>query len=228
MSADGGAQFTYELMAESVPNAWLKAATVGPAAYECGFCSNQVGSNIGYTTGGNGPSIIRICPRCNRPTYFDMTSSSPYLYPGSLPGTSIRGIPRELGALYEEARASAKAGAYTGAVMLCRKILMNISVREGAKEGLGFKEYCKFLEENHYFSPKSKDFVTYIKDLGNEANHQIAPKKQDDALAAIEFVRALLSHNYELPGKIPTKGSEVVIEVPFVRGSDPNPLPTGT
>lgn len=204
MSADGGAQSTDRLMAEAVPNKWANAETVTASDYECGFCSNQVGSNSGYSTMGRNPSIIRICPRCNGPTYFDMTTGSVHQYPGSLPGTFIRNVLHELGALYEEARASAKAGAFTGAVMLCRKIFMNISVREGAKEGLGFKEYVKYLEDNHYFSPKSKDFVIYIKDLGNEANHKIAPKVQTDALASIEFVRALLSHNYELPSRLPT------------------------
>lgn len=209
MSGDGGARSANGFMAEVVPNSWSKVGFVTAADYECGFCSNQVGSMQGFSTTGNGPSLIRICPRCNRPTFFDMTSGSTRQYPGSRPGTSISNVPDELRALYEEARESAGAGAYTGTVMLCRKMLMNISVKEGAKEGSKFVEYVKYLEDNHYFSPKSKDFVTYIKDLGNEANHEIAPKTQADAYAAIEFVRALLSHNYELPSKVPTKsGSE--------------------
>ncbi len=95
--------------------------------------------------------------------------------------------------------------------MLCRKMLMNIAVKEGAEEGLVFVQYIKYLEDNHYFSPKSKDFVTYIKDLGNEANHEIAPKTQADAQAAIEFVRALLSHNYELPSRVPAKAKRSTI-----------------
>lgn len=130
-----------------------------------------------------------------------MTTGSSRQFPGNLPGTSIGNVPGELRTLYEEARESAGAGAYTGAVMLCRKMLMNIAV----KEGLVFVQYIKYLEDNHYFSPKSKDFVVYIKNLGNEANHEIAPKTQADAQAAIEFVRALLSHNYELPSRVPAK-----------------------
>lgn len=205
MSADGGARSTNGFMAEVVPDSWLHAASVAAADYECGFCGNQVGSNRGYSTTGNGLSIIRICPRCNRPTFFDMTAGSAHRFPGSPPSTPVGNVPRDLAALYQEARQSAGAGAYTGAVMLCRKMLMNIAVQEGAKEGLTFVEYIKYLEDNHYFSPKSKDFVTYIKDLGNEATHEIAPKTEDDALAAIEFVRALLSHNYELPSRVPAK-----------------------
>ncbi len=207
MSADGGAKSSDQGMTDIMPNDWSNATTVTAADYECGFCGNQVGSNRGYSTTGHGPSFIRICPRCNRPTFFDMTSGTAHQFPGYLPGTSIHNIPRDLAALYEEARQSASAGAYTGAVMLCRKMLMNIAVKEGASEGLKFIQYIKYLEDNHFFSPKSKDFVTYIKDLGNEANHEIAPKSQADALAAIEFVRALLAHNYELPSRVPTNVS---------------------
>lgn len=228
MSADGGAQSTNGFLAEVVPNSWSAAQHIAPADYECGFCSKEVGSSSGYSTTGNGPSYIRICSRCNRPTFFDMTSGTPHQFPGSLPGTPVRNVPRELAALYDEARQSASAGAYTGAVMLCRKMLMNIAVKEGAKEGLRFVEYINHLESNHYFSPKSKEFVTYIKDLGNEANHAIAPKTQDDALAAIEFVHALLSHNYELPSKIPAKITAPPPRAPFVRGSGPDPRPSGT
>jgi hypothetical protein len=168
-----------------VPDNWAGAYLVTAADYKCGFCDNQIGSSSGYSTTGSWPSIIRICPRCNRPTFFDMTAGSTHQFPESLPGTTVGNVPRELAALYQEARQSAGAGAYTGAVMLCRKMLMNIAVQEEAKEGLTFVQYIKYLEDNHYFSPKSKDFVTYIKDLGNEANHEIAPKTQADALAAI-------------------------------------------
>jgi hypothetical protein len=159
-----------------------------------------------------------------------MTAGYAHQYPRSRPGTVVENVPPDLRELYNEARESTGAGAYTGAVMLCRKMLMNIAVKEGAKEGLRFIQYVEYLEENHYFSPKSKAFVTYIKDLGNEANHEIAPKTQDDALAALEFVRALLSHNYELPAKLPVK---VIEESPQPNstprlGNSPNPRPAGS
>ena len=193
-------------MSEVVPGSWTNAAYVHAADYACGFCENQVGSNHGYATGSNRDRCyIRLCPRCNRPTYFDETSESTRQYPGSLPGTPVGSIPGDLAALYEEARQSAAVGAYTGTVMLCRKMLMNIAVNEGSIAGLRFVEYIKYLEDNHYFSPKSKEFVTYIKDLGNEANHEIAPKTETEALAVIEFVRALLDHTYHLPSRVPKK-----------------------
>jgi hypothetical protein len=116
----------------------------------------------------------------------------------------VSGVPPELADLYDEARYAAGAGAYTAAVMVCRKMLMNIAVREGAKENQKFVQYVDYLGSQGFFSPKMRDFVSYIKDLGNEANHEIAPKSEKDAVATIEFVGALLRHNYEVPSKLPT------------------------
>lgn len=106
--------------------------------------------------------------------------------------------------MYDEARDAAGAGAYTAAVMVCRKMLMNIAVREGAKEGLYFAQYIEHLESEGFFSPKAKKFVSYVRELGNEANHAIQPRSEADAVAVIEFVGGLLRHNYDLPAKVPT------------------------
>lgn len=223
MSADGGAR-SAPTMKDRVPGEWSNSPIVSAMDFTCSFCGSFVGSNRGYTTTGNDPSIIRICPRCNRPTYFDMTAGMPRQFPDSVPGGPVYNIPSDLRELFNEARQSAGAGAYTGAVMLCRKLLMNISVKEGANEGQTFVQYIKYLEDNHYFSPKSRGFVTYIKDLGNEANHQIAAKTREDAIAAIEFVRALLSHNYELPAKIPVSITAATPNPP-TPGNSPTPRP---
>ena len=107
--------------------------------------------------------------------------------------------------LYNEARWAAGAGAFTASVMACRKLLMNIAVKEGAKAGLTFAEYVAYLEKGGWFSPRAKPFVEHIKKIGNDANHQIDPKSQVDAEAAIEFVGSLLRHNYEMPSRVPRK-----------------------
>jgi hypothetical protein len=41
-----------------------------------------------------------------------------------------------LNQLYEEARRCTGQGCFTAAVLLCRKMLMNIAVEQGAAEGL--------------------------------------------------------------------------------------------
>ncbi len=62
-----------------------------------------------------------------------MTSGRECQFPDAIPGSPVSNVPSDLGELFEEERESESVGAYTGAVMLCRKILMNISAREGAK-----------------------------------------------------------------------------------------------
>ncbi|TBT15295.1 hypothetical protein D5E83_24565, partial [Vibrio parahaemolyticus] len=43
-------------------------------------------------------------------------------------------LPEDLAALYKEARNCVAASAYTGAVLLTRKLLMNIGVEQGAQK----------------------------------------------------------------------------------------------
>lgn len=181
-----------------------------PRDFQCSYCGNQVGSSQGYAYENGQYHAIAICPRCGSPTYCDGMPGSETLYPGISPGEPVANVPPELAQLYAEARQSAGAGAYTACVMVCRKMLMNIAVREGAKQGEGFKDYIDYLEKNGYFSPKSKAFVEYIRNLGNEANHEVAAKTRDDAVAALQFVAALLRHNYDLPSRVPSPVSSAV------------------
>lgn len=190
---------------------WSSASAITPRDYHCGFCDNQAGSDRGFSSTDRPESLIYKCPRCGRPTFFETIGGQ--RYPGSKPGSAIGNCPPELAALYDEAREATGGGAYTAAVMVCRKMLMNIAVREGAKEGLTFVKYIEHLESEGFFSPKAKKFVNYIRELGNEANHAIQPRSEADAMAVIEFVGALLRHNYDLPAKVPVpnKASDLLI-----------------
>ena len=167
--------------------------------FECAYCGNRVGFKRGFVIRGQGETFIAICYLCNRPTYFE----SGRRYPGLAPGRPVEGVMQEVADLYDEARNAAGVGAYTTSVIACRKILMNVAVSEQAAEGLTFVECINHLEGQHLFSPKMRPFVDYIRRLGNEANHEIRPKTEHDATAVIEFVGAVLRHNYEVPGKLP-------------------------
>lgn len=188
------------------PYKWERLADVGRESWKCGYCDHVVAGDQGYHTSGTG-TFARPCPECGGLTTF----ANGQVLPGPTPGAPVSGASPDVDALYEEARKAARAGAFTAAVMACRKILMNIAVNEGAKEGESFKSYIEFLENAGMFSPKAKTFVQYIKDLGNEANHQIKPMGNDDAeaVAVIEFVGSLLRHNYETPSKVPAKAVAV-------------------
>jgi hypothetical protein len=77
---------------------------------------------------------------------------------------------------------------------------MNISVGQGAEEGKSFAYYVNFLNDNNYIPPNGKDWVDSIRKLGNEANHKIDFKTQDDAKLIITFTEMLLRFIYEMPG----------------------------
>lgn len=182
---------------------WAGTTQIRATDYQCAYCGNQIGTRLGYQTSGNDPAIIALCSRCNQPTYFRRRESGGV--PSARPGHPVEKCPVDLRDLYDEARNAAGAGAYTASVMISRKLLMNIAVNEGEKTGKSFADYVNYLSSNGYVSPKMKDFVDYIRTLGNEANHEIHKRDKEEAEAAIEFVGAILRHNYELPAKLPAK-----------------------
>jgi hypothetical protein len=192
---------------EFTPYDWQAMRKVGNARWKCGHCDDRVSSDQGYATDGTG-MIARACPRCKGLSMF----FDGMVVPRPTPGSPVTGVDPIVRDLYDEARWAAGAGAYTASVMACRKLLMNIAVREGANPGRGFKEYVGYLEKKGLFSPNAKRFVEHIKEIGNDANHQIDPKSQDDAELTIEFVGSLLRHNYEMPSRLPQEPGSVETE----------------
>jgi hypothetical protein len=183
---------------EFTPTDWQLTQKIRNERWKCGYCDHQVSSEYGYYSDGK-HITARACPSCKGLSMFVQGD----VLPRPTPGSPVTGVDPMMRGLYEEARMAAGAGAFTASVMACRKLLMNIAVREGAHPGRTFKEYVGYLEKKGLFSPKAKRFVEHIKDIGNDANHQIDPKSQEDAELTIEFVGSLLRHNYELPSKLP-------------------------
>lgn len=101
--------------------------------------------------------------------------------------------------MYDEARNSYSVSAYTGVVLLCRKLLMNIAVELGADSGKRFIEYVDYLDENHYISRNSKIWVDKIRTTGNEATHETVIKSKEDATNLIKFCEMIMKTNFEYP-----------------------------
>ena len=177
---------------------WQETRTVEPTDYLCGFCGNNVASATGLTAAN--VAYIRICPQCNGPTFF---SSVDRQYPGARQGGFINKLPSDVASLYDEARDSMTVNVYTGSVMLCRKILMNVAVEKSAKEGLQFAAYVAWLVAEGYAPKGSEGWVTYIKNRGNDANHEIVPMDRADARGVLRFTEQLLRNIFELPNLIP-------------------------
>lgn len=171
----------------------------------CGFCGDKVSSDMGFRIGENpdGSRIldgkgIFICPSCKAPTFFEPFYDRQH--PGQKIGESIKNLEdKSIATLYDEARNSFAAGAYTGVVLLSRKMLMNLSVVFGAEEGNSFVYYVNFLEENHYIPKSTRAWVDSIRSQGNEATHRIDLKTKEEAQMILKFIEMLLKIHFEYP-----------------------------
>lgn len=184
---------------------WLSRNKLKAKGYTCGFCGDKVSSVQGYFTGreaGLNTLDLYICPSCNAPTLFTIAGDQ---FPEALPGNSVPNVPEDLSNLFDEARNSAAVGAYTAAVMICRKMLMRIAVEQGAKQGEPYASYVDYLVEKGYIPPTGKEWADYVRKLGHEANHDIQLMQREDALALITFVEMILRFVYEFPSMMPTK-----------------------
>ena len=172
-------------------NIWANLKEMHSKDYVCGYCNLNVSSNVGYFHGGL-RDFIYICPKseCDLPTFFllDQENGEELQIPAPPFGENVKNLPDDIEKLYDEARRCLAVSAYTSAVMLCRILLMHIAVEEGAKENLNFRKYVDWLEGNGYIPPGGNPLVEYVRDRGNDANHEIHLMKHQDAHNLITFV----------------------------------------
>jgi len=185
---------------------WVDRHGVSSIEYKCGFCSREIASTDGWTSSPNALNNrmnIRICPNCDKTTFFDFDGNQ---IPSPMFGNDIEHLPKDINALYNEARACMKVQGYTSTVMDCRKLLMHIAVNCGADtKDLSFQGCVDYLKEHHYTPPGSDEWVDHIRTQGNEANHEIVLKTKEDASDLITFSEMLLKFIYEFPTKMKKK-----------------------
>jgi hypothetical protein len=178
---------------------WIQPATIEAITFTCGFCGARVGPNRGYLgnfAGGRNGRIL-ICPNCTQPTFFATDDSQ---YPAVRMGRDVQGISDDgVRALYDEARDCTTVCAYTAAVLVCRKILMNLAAQHGAPAGQSFVSYIDFLGQKGYVPPNGRAWVDEIRQKGNEATHEIARMGPLDAKRLLTFVEMLLRFDFEFP-----------------------------
>lgn len=185
---------------------WLRLQDLPKKTFICGFCTSRVSSIKGFKLGqqpdGSGPQIggLYICPGCGGPTFFAPDGSC---YPSPSFGNNVNNVPPDLDALYNEARRCSSRNCYTAAVLLCRKMLMNMAVQQGASENAKFIDYVNFLANSGFVPPNGKHWVDHIRKKGNEATHEIALMDEQDARNLISFVEMLLRFIYEFPSMVP-------------------------
>jgi hypothetical protein len=177
---------------------WQSMGNIGGHSYTCGYCGRGVGPDKGYFATNPQGHFVYICTFCRRPTYVEPDGTQ---YPGVAYGSEVEHLPEAVQRLYDEARNSMSVNAFTAAVMACRKVLMNIAVAEGAKSGLNFAAYVKWLGDNGYVPAKGRSWVDRIREKGNEANHEIPNIERTDAEDVLSFTEMLLKVNYEMPAR---------------------------
>jgi hypothetical protein len=176
--------------------------SIGQLPSKSYICGNYIASDRGYTASPTSQqsnvivSYIYICHSCFRPTYFNLEGNQ---IPGFSYGNKVNDIPKDIEDLYNEARNCTSCNSYTASVLCSRKLLMNIAVSKGAREGLKFIEYIEYLSNNNYLPPNGKDWIDHIRNKGNEATHVISIMKKKDAEELIIFIEMLLKFIYEFP-----------------------------
>lgn len=182
---------------------WQKIDSPTTRSYFCHFCGHKVASDKGWfatTRISNRLAYIFVCPSCKRPTFFDDDGKQ---VPAPRIGNAVKGITdKEVEALYNEARDCTMVGANTAAVLLSRKLLMNIAVHHGAQPGKTFIEYIDYLADNGFVPPNGRVWVDQIRKKGNEATHEIPQVTQQDAKQILTFVEMLLKFVYEFPSMV--------------------------
>lgn len=180
-------------MAHLEADVWKDTVKLPSISFTCGYCGAKTGNNRGYHYGYDDKYAIYICPNCGCPCFKD----GELMKPESSYGEPMNGLPDTVQSIYDEARNSFKVGAYTGVILICRKILANVAVYYGAKDGDKFVNYVDYLVDKGYVPPKSKDWIDKIRLEGNKATHNHTAKNKDDAKRILDFVQMLLLINFK-------------------------------
>lgn len=140
------------------------------------------------------------CAVCLKGTVANMDAVSPSAQVLRDP----RGLPPAEMQIWGEVRACLGVGASAAAVMLCRKLLLHVAVEHGlpAENAKGrspnFFEAVQHLEQEGIITAKMRPWVDRIKDVGNDANHELTPITAEQAKDVSQFTLQLLVLAYEL------------------------------
>lgn len=132
------------------------------------------------------------------------------VHPSGKPLRTPRGLPPMDATIWNEARSCLGVGANAATVMLCRKLLFHIAVAHGlpAKDEKGraptFAAAVAHLESEGLITKKMRPWVDRIKDVGNDANHELSPVTPELALDVATFTEQLLVLAYELDALMDT------------------------
>jgi hypothetical protein len=182
--------------------------SIGTEKYICPYCQAKVISHKRFVSRSLAHSFhidltqkingcICICPHCGKPTFFYENEQ----FPTSSYGEVIPKLEnyKPTYNAYSDARKCMSYGAYTAAVMMCRKILMTSACDNGYPNGEGdyFIQYLDYLNSEGYIPKNTKHIVDKIKEIGNKANHRNDSITREEAEQIMDFTVILLKNLYE-------------------------------
>ncbi|MEU0545673.1 DUF4145 domain-containing protein [Nocardia sp. NPDC005978] len=175
------------------------------ALMECSYCGGTQALVVGYVMDSLMPMTTWYrCVNCLRGSVVNDGTQSPGIKPLSTPAR----MPETDTAVWEEARACLAVGAYTAAVMICRKLLMHVAVAHDlpAKNEKGraptFVAALDHLQEEGIVTRPMRKWIDRVKEVGNEANHELTPTTKEQAMDIASFTHQLLRLAYEIPAMI--------------------------
>lgn len=200
---------------------WGGVEEIAPCDWTCGYCGLNVAGNLGYwrcdgRSHSDNPDHARhkfrpchidqgfprivICPKCIKPTFFDLGGSQ---MPGVPFGAEVDHLPPDVASLYREARNCVTVSAFTASALATRKLLMNVAVSQGGDKNESFKYYVNFLASKGYVPPNASGWVDHIREKGNDATHEIPAIAASDAKDLLTFMEMILKLVFEFPNRVP-------------------------
>ncbi|MEB3024060.1 DUF4145 domain-containing protein [[Mycobacterium] crassicus] len=174
---------------------------------DCPFCGGTQMLVIGFNDvvpGSESYVEWLRCANCLR----GVVRNGDAVSPATLPLDTPRALEGDTLTAWNEVRACLSVGASTAAVMMCRKLLFHVAVEHGLPDkdskgrGPTFAEALDHIEESDVFTARMRPWVERIKDVGNEANHDLAAISLAQARDVATFTRQLINLAYELDAMI--------------------------
>lgn len=158
-----------------------------------------------YPGSGARPSVQWLrCVACFR----GVVTNDGVVSPESKPFDVPKALPDADRAAWNEVRSCLAAGANTAAVMMSRKLLFHVAVAHGLPEknengrAPTFVQALDSLENAGVFTKTMRPWINRIKDVGNEASHELVAITESEAMDVARFTQQLLQLAYELPAMI--------------------------
>ena len=210
-------QSRYGNITEDSADAWIR--------FDCPGCGGSQCAKVAYRASAASdrpPVQWGRCVNC----FMGFVINSGQVSPSRFPMSDVQGLEPETHHAWHEVRSCLSVGATTAAVHICRKILFHVAAEKGlpAKNDRDraptFAACIEHLQEHGYVTPPMVKWVEKIKDVGNEAAHELDVIPAEKAELVATFTMQLLVLTYQMPHML---GDALAVEADDSDESDSGP-----